>query len=628
MTVPLRAPRGNGVDAGGAIAGRRAIGQRDGRLLRRAALGLFCVQLAALDLALRGAAFYAIHPRAVFHLAASAALLFLVASLRPGRAGRAVFAALFGASVALQVAFFRYYHAPLDDQAAVAARLAWADVRAIVAAGLPAAIALTLVIAAIEHAWLGFVAGGADGAPRARRTGRRVAAVGLAAALLAGGPLRHGTTEIRTADAATSFALASPPAAQASRRALPPLASRRARVPSVLFVVTESVRASDHCGDAAEPCEVAPEIAALLPDRVALRQMRATSAYTAISMSAILTGLTQVGPRDRIAAAPDLFDLARAVRADGRPLGVHYWSAHSPSFFERADPAGAVDTFVSADTLAGRVIDDVEDAVAGGFDRRLAAECEARLPGLATPFLAMVHFSGTHAPYFVDDARAPFRPYSHTPSWAGMEDLHRAYRNAIFEQDRSIAACARAFLAAQRGGPYVIVFTSDHGEEFGEHRAIHHGQDLYDEQIHVPAFVAAGGGALSEGEAEALAASRDAPLTHFDLLPTILDALGVLDHFALAADRGNLAGRSLLRPAPPSPPVLPITNCSGMWQCPINAWGLLAGDRKLTAQAWDGEWRCLRLAGGEREVPLGGCADLVAASRAVFRTKPNGASNE
>lgn len=595
-------------------------------LSRRIARAAFCAHLAAFDVALRGPSFYAVHPRAGLHLAASAALLFLVAEARPRPSFRALFAICVGWGAALQLAFFSYYHAPFDDQAAVAARLAWADVRAIVLAGLPFAAVAALAIAALEYTWLGFLEKGRG--PASSRRSRLLFAAITVVTWLAGGPSRHGTTEIRTAFAATSFALASPPPAAVSRRQLPPLASKRARVPNVLYVVTESVRASDHCGAASEPCDVAPEIAAALPDRVALRQLRATSAYTAISMSALLTGLAQVGSRDRIARAPDLFDVARAVRDDDRPLGVHYWSAHSPSFFERTDPAGAVDTFLSADTIAGRVIDDVEDAVAGGFDRRLASECEARMPKLAPPFLAMVHFSGTHAPYFVDDARAPFRPYSHTVSWSGLADLHRAYRNAIFEQDRSTAACVRAFLSASADRPYFVVFTSDHGEEFGEHSAIHHGQDLYDEQIHVPGFVAAGNGALTADESASLAAAETASLTHFDLFPTILDALGVLDHFAFEADRRNLAGRSLLRPAPAEAPVLPITNCSGMWQCPINAWGLLSGDRKLTAQAWDGEWRCLLATPKEHEVPLDRCADLLRASRPIFPTKPNGAPNE
>jgi hypothetical protein len=65
-----------------------------------------------------------------------------------------------------------------------------------------------------------------------------------------------------------------------------------------------------------------------------------------------------------------------------------------------------------------------------------------------------------------------------------------------------------------------------------------------------------------------------------------------------------------------------------MWQCPLNAWGVLQGDRKLFSQAWDGEWRCLQLRGGEREVPLGECADLLKTSRTFFPTKPNGARNE
>lgn len=620
--------------------------------LRRAARALFCAQLAIFDLGLRGPSFYAIHPRALAFLAASGAFLFLVTELRPRPIHRALFALLLGASVALQLAFFSYYRAPFDDQAAASARLAWADVRAIVLAGLPAAIAVTFVIAAIEHVWLGLVipprrTGPPAGDAASRAGGEkdtnslqsaatslfaltrcRITGIFLAVALVIGGPPRYGTTEIRTAIAATSFALAAPPRTGTSHRQLPPLVSRRSRVPNVLYVVTESIRASDYCGDPREPCPVAPEVSALLPDRVALRELRATSAYTAISMSALLTGLSQVGSRDRIQQAPDLFDLARAVRDDDRPLGVHYWSAHSPSFFERANPEAAVDSFLSADTIAGHVIDDVEDAVAGGFDRRLAAECAARFPALTAPFLSVVHFSGTHAPYFVDDARAPFRPYSHTASWSGLADLHRAYQNAIHEQDRSIAACVRAFLEASRDRPHLVLFTSDHGEEFGEHSAIHHGQDLYDPQIHVPGFLFAGNGALTADETATLAAASREPSTHFDLLPTLLDALGVLDDLALTADRKNLAGRSLLRPPPATPPVLPITNCSGMWQCPINAWGLLSGDRKLTAQVWDGEWRCLSLAGKEHEVPLDRCSDLLRASRPLFLTKPNGARNE
>ena len=54
---------------------------------------------------------------------------------------------------------------------------------------------------------------------------------------------------------------------------------------------------------------------------------------------------------------------------------------------------------------------------------------------------------------------------------------------------------------------------------------------------------------------------------------------------------------------------------------------MLQGDRKLVAQAWDGAWRCLQLAGGEREVDLAECRDLVDTSRTFFPAKPNGEPN-
>jgi hypothetical protein len=580
---------------------------------------LFCLQLAALDLLFRGAPFYLAHPRALAYLGASAALLHLLAALRLRPRARLPVALLLGASIAGQIAFYRYYHAPFDDQAALAARFAWADVRPMLVHALPTLLAVALGVAAIEYAWLGV-------APRRPRP--RLALMVLALGVALGGPLRHGTTEIRTAYAASSFAR--PPAARAKteHRPVPPLVSRRSQVPNILYVITESLRASDYCTGTRAPCPLSPELHALLPDRVPLLEMRAGSAYTAISLSILLTGRLQLGPREAINTAPDLFDLARAVRADGRPMSVHYWSSQSPSFFERSDAPAAVDSFISADTFLGHVTDDIGESVAGGLDRRVAELCEQRLPALEPPYLVMAHLSGTHTPYFFDERDPPYQPWGRVISWSGMDDLHRAYLNSIVEQDHSVSACVRAFLDAQRRAPYLIVFTSDHGEAFGDHSAIHHGQSFYDEQVHVPAWVYAGGGALTPDESAALAGAEGEFVTHFDLLPTILDAMGVLDHFALQNDRAAMPGRSLLRPRPADSPPLPVSNCSAMWQCPLNAWGMYGGERKLTAQIWDGGWRCFSGKGGEHEIPLANCDDLAKASRAYFAKKPNGAPNE
>jgi arylsulfatase A-like enzyme len=273
------------------------------------------------------------------------------------------------------------------------------------------------------------------------------------------------------------------------------------------------------------------------------------------------------------------------------------------------------------ETLVGHKIADEDEVVDRGVDRLLADYAERELPKLPRPFFRLLPFAGTHAPYFVDDARAPFTPYQREVSWSGLPELYNAYKDAIYEQDRSIARAMRAFLERTKGGPWAVVFTSDHGEAFGEHGAIHHGQNLYDEQIHVPAFVA---GTLADDERARLRAHRDAWLTHLDLLPTILDLYGVLGGYALAPYERALAGRSLVAPPAPMRAPVPITNCTAMFPCPLSTWGLLFEDRALEAQRWDGDWRCLDLTrDAELDVRDPTCRTLRDSSKSRFPELPN-----
>ena len=87
----------------------------------------------------------------------------------------------------------------------------------------------------------------------------------------------------------------------------------------------------------------------------------------------------------------------------------------------------------------------------------------------------------------------------------------------------------------------VILFTSDHGEAFGEHLHNGHSQNLFDELLHVPTIVK-----LPAGEAFAAGrvqlAERGLELvSHVDLAPTMLAALGL-------APLPGAVGESLLGP--------------------------------------------------------------------------------
>jgi len=216
-------------------------------------------------------------------------------------------------------------------------------------------------------------------------------------------------------------------------------------------------------------------------------------------------------------------------------------------------------------------------------------------------------------------------PFTHVAGWSKLSELRNAYKNALLEQDQEVARAVRAFTASE--APSFVVFTSDHGEAFGEHAAIHHGQNLYDEQVHVPAWIAANG-VLEDDEAAALAANAPTFTTHLDVLPTILDAMGLWENSAVRPHRARMGGRSLLRHPSPRRPI-PVTNCTAMFPCPLDTWGIFDGDRKLVAQAWDGGWICLELSGGERRAPPGdpACERSREESRRIFPTLPNGAPN-
>lgn len=551
-------------------------------------------------------------------LAESVLLLRVVAGALRTRPRRLAAGLLLGVVWTAELAALRGYGTFLDAQMLEAFVHAHGDVLRVARAAAPWLVACAAALFAAETALL-TTARLAPAPPAA------VVLLGLAG--LAGPRPRLATPEVRLA-AGGAAVLRAPPPPRRGEVALPSLHATRP-LPDVLLVVTESVRADAFCSTRDAACTLTPSLDEALPARDALGHMRALASYTAVSVSAIFTGLPQHGARERIARAPILFDFARAARGPaGERYRVAFASAQSREVFEARDATLGLDQVTTLETYGLSAASSDDEVVALGLDRRVAEACEAFVGGLdpSSPGLLVAQLGGTHAPYYVDPGRAPFRPWARTVSWAGLDALRNAYRDAVVAQEPSVAACARAF--TRRGRPYVILFTSDHGEAFGEHGAIHHGQNLWDEQLRVPAFLAHGGGALTPEEARALGALGARPTTHLDVLPTLLDAMGLLDVTPWPAE-APLAGRSLLRPLPPLAPT-PISNCTGLFPCPLDAWGLVDEDRKLHGQPWDAGWRCQALSSaGEVDAPLDdpGCARLLAASRGVWPTLPNGRTN-
>lgn len=86
----------------------------------------------------------------------------------------------------------------------------------------------------------------------------------------------------------------------------------------------------------------------------------------------------------------------------------------------------------------------------------------------------------------------------------------------------------------------IFAITADHGEEFGDHGALHHGHTLYRELVHVPLLFRIPG--VAPGETEM-------PAGLVDIAPTLLAA-------ASLPPLPNAAGRSLLAAEPSSRPLV------------------------------------------------------------------------
>ena len=112
---------------------------------------------------------------------------------------------------------------------------------------------------------------------------------------------------------------------------------------------------------------------------------------------------------------------------------------------------------------------------------------------------------------------------------ADRDHLVDLYDGSILFMDSLLATLLGALEGLGLGPTYVIV-TSDHGEEFLEHRLLGHGLTLYEEVLRVP-LVIRGPGIAAGRRTEALAGL-------VDLVPTSLDLLGL----PIPAE---LAGRSL-----------------------------------------------------------------------------------
>jgi arylsulfatase A-like enzyme len=172
--------------------------------------------------------------------------------------------------------------------------------------------------------------------------------------------------------------------------------------------------------------------------------------------------------------------------------------------------------------------------------RKLTRRALAGIGGAAGQrFFAYIHYMDVHLPYGENEFNYLFTPRQEDSRFrvgrihhrrvkklmlsGKLTDEDKQYIEALYDgQIRYVDQCIEAIVAwLEDQGLYeetLLVITSDHGEEFWDHKNFEHGHSMYEELVRVPLLM------VGNGLAHAVV-KRTVRLT--DLLPTVLEATGI-----------------------------------------------------------------------------------------------------
>ena len=343
------------------------------------------------------------------------------------------------------------------------------------------------------------------------------------------------------------------------RRALARLPGAPAGAPNVLLLILDTVRALDLSVYGHQP-RTTPGLEALASRGVVFDRAMAPAPWTLASHAAIFTGR----PAEQLSAnwerpLDDRYPtLAQTLRGRGYltagfVANLVYTTAESGlarGFVHYDDYHLSPGSIVVSAKLAQYLLqkDWVRDLL-GEHDlywRRPASALRRDVAGWLgghgqRPWFAFVNFYDAHNPYLPpapwDTMFAPPVPLDQRNIWlrqttpvteAQARPEHEAYLRALAYLDHEVAALLEDLRGRGLLDNTIVIVTADHGEEFGEHGLLDHGNSLYLPALHVPLIVSWPGHVPEGRRIETTVSVRD-------LAATILDLSG----------GGSLPGQSL-----------------------------------------------------------------------------------
>lgn len=343
---------------------------------------------------------------------------------------------------------------------------------------------------------------------------------------------------------------------------------------NVLLYVVDTLRA-DAVGAYTGGESRTPALDGLAREGVLFERAYAPSSWTRASMASLLTGTLPSwhGTEDRSHhLPPDVETLGEVLKRNGYETAFVTANPNVASFFGFAQ--GFDDVIELYDRRAPGVVVETELVATSEDVGAHALEWLARAP---RPFFLVMLSVDPHFPYtppeelvesgepLIDNATLAAAELTPELVRRVQRQYRRLYRAEVAFNDRSFAAVLGALRASGELDRTIVVFTSDHGEEFWERGRFGHGFTLHDEVLRVPLVL------RYPGSAEPGRRVRR-PVGTVDVVPTLLDLLGL-------EAPGAVRGRSLL-------------------EGPPDAARPLVASLDLSGQRWEslreGRWKLLR----------------------------------
>lgn len=347
--------------------------------------------------------------------------------------------------------------------------------------------------------------------------------------------------------------------------------------PNVLFLLNESLSRSrlDLYGYS-EP--TTPKLREWLSERqertVLFSRATANASNTSISVITLLTGLSPDATTEQVHTQPFAWQYAQAAG-----YWTFLWSSQSfryanfAEYFLTTPPDHAWTAEKSGQPLLNGGGMDDELAIAAARDAVLRARRTGR------PFFGVMQFNNTHFPFHSRSDRP--RPFDNG-------DRLGRYLNAIVQLDTVIVDFLR-WLDEQGLDDTLIVFSSDHGEPFDGHEP-HRTQSYYEDVTGIPMLVHVPGSMMSaRPDAVAqLRQNRDRRVQNLDVLPTLLDGMGILEAPAIREYVAQFGGQSLFTPIAADRSVV-IMNNNAIRTWVNEGFGIVNGDQKYMFSERHGE---------------------------------------